>query len=103
MDVPTASSFLSRLGLRLPIVQAAMAGEGSDAEMAAGVAQAGGLGSIGMRAPRGFRDQIERARRFAPGRPIAAGLLLPFTRRVHVDALLAGRPDAAILTAGFAP
>jgi NAD(P)H-dependent flavin oxidoreductase YrpB (nitropropane dioxygenase family) len=80
-----------------------MAGEGSGAEMAGGVAQAGGLGSIGMRAPRTFRDQIERARRFAPGRPIAAGLLLPFTRPAHVEALLAGKPDAAILTAGFAP
>ncbi len=101
--MPAATSFVSRLGLGLPIVQAAMAGEGSGAEMAAGVAQAGGLGSIGMRAPRGFRDEIDRARRFAPGRPMAAGLLLPFTRRAHVDALIAGNPDAAILTAGFAP
>ena len=80
-----------------------MAGENSNAEMAAGVAQAGGLGSIGMRAPRTFREEIERARRLAPGRPLAAGLLLPFTRRPHVDALIAGKPDAAILMAGFAP
>ena len=86
----------------LPVVQAAMAGESSNAEMAAGVAQAGGLGSIGMRAPRTFREELERARRLAPGRPLAAGLLLPFTRRAHVDALIAGKPDAAILMAGFA-
>jgi NAD(P)H-dependent flavin oxidoreductase YrpB (nitropropane dioxygenase family) len=99
----TRASFLSRLGLQLPVVQAAMAGEGSGADVAGGVSQAGGLGSIGMRAPHAFRNEIERARGFAPGHPIAAGLLLPFTRRAHVDALLAGKPDAAILTAGFAP
>src|ERR1043165_2028856 len=97
------SSFLSRLRLELPVVQAAMAGESSNAEMAAGVAQAGGLGSVGMRAPRTFRAELARARGLAPGRSLAAGLLMPFTRPAHVDALIAGKPDAAILMAGFAP
>jgi hypothetical protein len=33
----------------------------------------------------------------------AAGLLLPFTRRAHLETLIAARPDVAILTEGFAP
>ena len=94
---------MGRVRLELPLVQAAMGGASSNAELAAGVAQAGGLGSIGMRAPRSFLRQLERARSLAPDRPLAAGLLLPFTRRAHVDALLAGKPDVAILMAGFSP
>jgi nitronate monooxygenase len=102
-DRVSTNAFLSRLKLELPVVQAAMASEGSNAEMAAGVARAGGLGSVGMRAPRTFIHEILRARELAKGRPLAAGLLVPFTRRAHVEALIAAKPDAVILTGGFAP
>jgi hypothetical protein len=102
--MPDASSrLLERLRLELPVMQAAMAGDPTNSEMAVGVARAGGLGSVGMHAPQSFFEEISRARAQAEGRPIAAGLLLPFTRRAHVEALIAARPDAGILTAGFAP
>src|SRR5215469_15722874 len=44
-----ASPLLDRLGIRLPIIQAPMAGTSSPA-MAAAVANAGGLGSLGVAA-----------------------------------------------------
>lgn len=100
---PASAAFLERLRLDVPIVQAAMAGVLSNAELAAGVAQAGGLGSIGMRSPRTMIEQIARARALAPSRPIAAGLLVPFARSVHFEALTSARPEAVILMAGFAP
>ncbi|MBA2936604.1 nitronate monooxygenase [Sphingomonas sp. CGMCC 1.13654] len=43
----TATSLLDRIGVRLPIIQAPMAGTSSPA-MAAAVSEAGGLGSIGV-------------------------------------------------------
>jgi len=99
--MPTSSSLAERLGLELPVLQAAMAGGHSNAELAASVSEAGGLGSIGMRAPRSFAAEIVRARAMARGRPIAAGLLLPFLRKAHLEALIAARPQAAILMDGF--
>ncbi|MBT9333112.1 NAD(P)H-dependent flavin oxidoreductase [Paracidobacterium acidisoli] len=45
----TGSAFLSRLGIRLPIVQAPMAGISTPA-LAAAVSNAGGLGSLGIAA-----------------------------------------------------
>jgi NAD(P)H-dependent flavin oxidoreductase YrpB (nitropropane dioxygenase family) len=39
-------------------------------------------------APRPFASALEDARRWAPGRPVAANLLAPFTRRAHVDACI---------------
>jgi NAD(P)H-dependent flavin oxidoreductase YrpB (nitropropane dioxygenase family) len=89
---PASLAFLERLRLDVPVVQAAMASGLSNAELAAGVAQAGGLGSIGMRSPRAMIDQIARARALAPGRPIAAGLLVPFARSAHFEALITARP-----------
>lgn len=101
--MPPDGSFMERLRLELPVVQAPLGGGSSNAELAAGVMQAGGLGSIGMRAPKSLVEQLRRARELAPKRLLAAGLLLPFTRRVHIEALLAARPDAVILMDGFAP
>jgi hypothetical protein len=49
-----------------------------------------------------LRD-FARARSLADGRPLGIGLLVPFTRRAHVDAVLASKPDAVVLMAGFAP
>jgi NAD(P)H-dependent flavin oxidoreductase YrpB (nitropropane dioxygenase family) len=98
-----SAGLLDRLRLDVPVVQAAMAGGLSNAELAAAVARAGGLGSIGMRSPRAMIEHIARARALAPNRPIAAGLLMPFARGAHFEALIGARPEAVILMAGFAP
>jgi nitronate monooxygenase len=56
-------TLLDRLGLRLPIVQAPMAGTATPA-LAAAVSNAGGLGSLGLAATdaRGAREMIESLR-----------------------------------------
>lgn len=94
---------LQRLNLDFPILQAPMGGGVSTPELAAAVSSAGALGSLGMRAPASFRRAVLRARELAPGKSLALGLLLPFTQRVHVDAVLASNPEAVVLMAGFAP
>lgn len=96
-------SLAERLGLEVPVVQAALGGAASNAGLAAAVMQAGGLGSVGMLAPKSMLAELKRARGLAPRDALAAGLLLPFTRRAHVDAVIEARPDAVILLDGFAP
>jgi nitronate monooxygenase len=92
-----------RLKLEVPVLQAPLGGNISSPELAAAVSNAGGLGSIGMRAPKSILRDLAHARALAPGRPLALGLLVPFTVRPHVDAVLASRPDAVVLMDGFAP
>ena len=102
----SASDFMGRLRLAVPVVQAALGSANSNAELASAVAAAGGLGGVGMRAPRDLAAQLRRARELAPRDArgaLAGGLLLRHTQRSHVDALIAGQPDAAILMDGFAP
>jgi NAD(P)H-dependent flavin oxidoreductase YrpB (nitropropane dioxygenase family) len=94
---------LERLRLEFPIVQAPLGGKISSPELASAVSNAGGLGMIGMRAPATITTDFARARSLAPGKPLGIGLLMPFTRRAHVDATIAAKPDAVVLMAGFAP
>src|SRR5262245_26284942 len=98
-----SSDLLARLRLELPVVQATLGGANSNAELAASVAEAGGLGGVGMRSPRALAEHLKRAHELAPRDSLAGGLLLRQTRNAHVDALIAGQPDAAILMDGFAP
>lgn len=95
------SPLLERLRLEVPIVQAPLGGGISSPELAAAVSNAGGLGTIGIRAPRSITRDFARARELAPNRPLGLGLLLLFARRAHVDAVIASKPDAVILMAGF--
>lgn len=95
---------LERLELEHPVVQAGMGGGVSGAELAAAVSRAGGLGTVGIAiAPRAMQAELERARGLAPGRPIAANLLVPFTRRAHVDACIAAGARCVTLFCGYAP
>jgi nitronate monooxygenase len=73
---------LQRLGLEVPIVQAGMGGRIARHELAAAVAAAGGLGTIGILAPDELRSELAAAKRLTD-RPIALNLLLPFARRAH--------------------
>jgi NAD(P)H-dependent flavin oxidoreductase YrpB (nitropropane dioxygenase family) len=93
-----------RLRLERPVVQAGMGGGLAGARLAAAVSAAGGLGTVGLTPdPRAFAAHLRRARELAPGRPLAANLLLPFARRDHVTACLECGVDAAVLFCGRAP
>jgi NAD(P)H-dependent flavin oxidoreductase YrpB (nitropropane dioxygenase family) len=76
--------YLDRIGLEHPVVQAGMGGGVVRAELAGAVSAAGALGTIGILPPALFRAELQRARERAPGRPVAANLLVPFTRTAHV-------------------
>jgi NAD(P)H-dependent flavin oxidoreductase YrpB (nitropropane dioxygenase family) len=91
-----------RLGIDYPIVQAGFAGGLADSELASAVSRAGALGTLGLVPASDLRAEIARAREMAPKRPLAVGLLMPFTRRAHVDVCVEARPAAVILFFGFA-
>jgi NAD(P)H-dependent flavin oxidoreductase YrpB (nitropropane dioxygenase family) len=79
------SALLERIGVELPIVQAGMGGGLAGPDLAAAVAEAGGLGTLGFDQP----ERLERgigAVRSATGKPVAVNLLLPFARRAHFEA-----------------
>lgn len=81
-------TWLERLGIEAPIVQAGMGGGLSRHELAATVSEAGGLGTIAVNGA----DAIERelaAARALTGRPIAVNVLLPFARNSWFEAAAA--------------
>lgn len=96
-DTPLAR----RLGLRVPIVQAPMAGGISTPRLAAAVAKAGGLGSIagGMLAPDAIRAAVVEFRAASDG-PLAVNLFAPLphpaTARVAEWAALTGVTPPAV-------
>ncbi|MBI2244033.1 MAG: nitronate monooxygenase [Nocardioides sp.] len=77
-----------RIGLEHPVVQAGMGGGVAGGPLAGAVSAAGALGTVGIMAPGRFADALRDARRRAPGKPVAANLLTPFTRQAHVDACI---------------
>jgi nitronate monooxygenase len=92
---------LDRLNLEYPLFQAGLGGGLATADLAAAVSGAGALGTIGIRSPQRMHEDLQRAHSLAPGKPIAVNLLLPFTRRQHIDACIAGHAAAAVLFFGF--
>lgn len=76
------------LGMRWPIVQAALGGGISTADLTIAVSRAGGLGSIGLMPEATFAAEIARAKRELDGTPFAANLLMPMLRRGHLRACL---------------
>ncbi|MFL6109073.1 MAG: nitronate monooxygenase, partial [Marmoricola sp.] len=76
--------FITRIGIRFPILQAGMGGGIAGADLAAAVTAAGGLGTLGMGSPSGMHRQLVLARERATG-PIGVNLLLPFVRRGHAS------------------
>jgi nitronate monooxygenase len=79
-------NFLDRLGLEHPVVQAGMGGGVATAELAGAVSAAGGLGTIGIMPATTLGAQLTAARQRGDGRPVAANLLVPFTRPAQVRA-----------------
>jgi NAD(P)H-dependent flavin oxidoreductase YrpB (nitropropane dioxygenase family) len=96
----SAVDLFDRIGLEHPIVQAGMGGGVVRAELAGAVSAAGALGTIGILAPGLFRAELRRASELAPGRPVAANLLVPFTRREHVAACIDSRAALVVFHGG---
>lgn len=94
-------SLIERIGVEHPVVQAGMGGGIAGATLAGAVSAAGGLGTVGILPPAAFASALHEAKqRAGAGRPVAANLLMPFTRRPHVLACIDARVDAVVLHAG---
>ncbi|OBF60015.1 oxidoreductase [Mycobacterium sp. 852002-50816_SCH5313054-b] len=89
-----------RLRLDVPVGQAGMGGGLAGAPLAAAVANAGGLGTLGIATPRQLRASIDQVRDRAPGRAVAVNLLMPFVHRHHVAVCVDSRVDAVVLAFG---
>lgn len=68
--------------------------------LAAAVARAGGLGTIGMCAPTKLKAAIDRVRQEAPGRSVAVNLLMPFAHSHHIEVCIKYRVDVAVIAFG---
>ena len=86
-------TFLDRLGIATPVVQAGMGGGISRHELAAAVSEAGGLGTIAVLGPEAIEQELAAARALT-GRPLAVNLLLPFAERSWFEA--AGSADVVV-------
>lgn len=86
-------TFLERLGMRAPIAQAGLGGGLSRHELAAAVAEAGGLGTIAVNGAAAIEREL-RAARALTGGPLAVNVLLPFARRDWFEA--AAGADAVV-------
>jgi len=77
-----------------------MGGGLAGASLAAAVAKAGALGTIGITTPSRLRTSIDRVREQAPGRAVAVNLLMPFVRRHHVAVCVEAGVDVVVLAFG---
>jgi NAD(P)H-dependent flavin oxidoreductase YrpB (nitropropane dioxygenase family) len=89
-----------RLRLDVPVGQAGMGGGLAGGSLAAAVAKAGGLGTLGIATPRQLRASIGQVREQAPSRAVAVNLLMPFVRRHHVAVCVDARVDVVVLAFG---
>jgi NAD(P)H-dependent flavin oxidoreductase YrpB (nitropropane dioxygenase family) len=95
-----SADMLDRLRLDVPVAQAGMGGGVAGAALAAAVAKAGGLGTLGLDTPWQLRASIDRVRAEAPGRAVAVNLLMRFVGRRHVEVCVDSRVDVAVLAFG---
>src|SRR3954470_6841092 len=86
-------SLRERLGLEHPIVGAGLGGGLSRARLTVAIADAGGLGQLGLMPPPMLRSELA-AHRERSSRPVAVNLLLPFARRAHWE--VAREADAVV-------
>jgi nitronate monooxygenase len=91
---------LDRLRLDAPVVQDGMGGGLAGPELAAAVAAAGGLGTLGLLPPAQLREAISQVRAAASDHS-AVNLLMPFVRRSHVEACVQSRIDVAAIAFGM--
>jgi len=79
--------------MRTPVVQAGLGGGLSRHELAAAVADAGGLGTIAVNGAVAIERELRAARKLTDG-PLAVNVLLPFARRSWFEA--AAGADAVV-------
>ena len=89
-----------RLRLDVPVGQAGMGGGLAGAPLAAAVAKAGGLGTLGLAGPGQLRAAINHVRAQAPGRAVAVNLLMHFVRRSHVAVCVDEHVDVVVVAFG---
>jgi len=70
-------------------------------ELAAAVAAAGGLGTLGLVPAADLREGIRQVREAAPDRSVAVNLLMPFVRRSHVEACVQSQINVAVIAFGM--
>jgi nitronate monooxygenase len=98
-----ARDFRELVSVERAVLQAALGGGLSRAELASAVSRAGGLGTVGIQvSPEGYGREIRKALDSSEGRPVAANLLLPVATRGHVEACIAERVPVVTLFFGFA-
>jgi len=86
-------SLRERLGFEHPVVGAGLGGGLSRARLTVAIAEAGGLGQLGIMPPPMLRTELA-AHRERSDRPVAVNMLLPFTRRGHWE--IAREADAVV-------
>jgi nitronate monooxygenase len=91
---------LDRLRLDVPVGQAGMGGGLAGPDLAAAVAGAGGLGTLGLVPPVRLREWIRHVRDEVPDRSVAVNLLMPFLRRAHVSVCIESGIDVAVVAFG---
>ena len=69
-------------------------------ELAVAVADAGGLGTLGLAPPAELRVRSRRSARRRPDRAVAVNLLTPFLRRSHVSLCVRAGVDVAVVAFG---
>jgi nitronate monooxygenase len=89
-----------RLRFDVPVAQAGMGGGLAGAPLAAAVAKAGGLGTLGLTTPGRLRASIDQVRAESPGRAVAVNLLAPFVHRRHVAVCVDAGVDVVVLAFG---
>lgn len=99
----TEKSWYAPLGMRWPLVQAALGGGISTAELAIAVSRAGGLGTIGLMPEPEFEAEIDRAKRELGDTPFAVNLLMPLMRRRHLRACVDKRVPVVSVFFGHDP
>jgi len=92
-------SLRAQLGFERPVVGAGLGGGLSRARLTVAIAEAGGLGQLGIMPPEMLRAELA-AHRERTGGPVAVNLLLPFVRRGHVEV---ARDADAVVTFSGAP
>lgn len=96
-------SWHESLGIRWPIVQAAMGGGISTADLAIAVSRAGGLGTVGLMPEDSFAAELARAEETLGEIPFAANLLMPMLRRGHLRVCLERRVPVVSVFFGHDP
>jgi len=81
-------TFLERLSVDAPVIQAGMGGGLSRHELAAAVSEAGGLGTIAVNGAASIERELSAARALTGG-SLAVNVLLPFARRDWFEAAAA--------------